>query len=94
MARNWDDKKNRINRQRHGLSFETAWLVFDDPFALTTEDFLDDNGEMRYQTLGLIDDVLIVVAHVYRAIDGDEEPWLITARKAIKNEETYYFRRR
>jgi len=38
MARNWDDKKNAINRARHGLSFETAWLVFDDPFALTVED--------------------------------------------------------
>jgi hypothetical protein len=49
---------------------------------------------MRYQTLGLIGDVLVVVAHVYRVIDGDEEPWLIMARKAIKNEETYYFRRR
>ena len=94
MARNWDDVKNALNKRDHGISFETAWLIFDDPFALMTDDFIDDNRVMRYQTLGLIEGVLVVVAHVYRVIEGNEEPWLIMARKAVKYEETHYFRRR
>jgi uncharacterized DUF497 family protein len=28
----WDPAKNRLNRKRHGLSFEYALEVFDDPF--------------------------------------------------------------
>jgi uncharacterized DUF497 family protein len=91
MARNWDDNKNVINQGRHGLSFETAWLVFDDPFAVTVEDYIDENGEMRYQTLGLIEGVVIFIAHVYRVVDGDEQPWLINARKAVNYEENYYW---
>ncbi len=26
----WDEQKNRANRQKHGISFETAMRVFDD----------------------------------------------------------------
>ena len=70
------------------------YVRFADPFAVTAEDYIDENGEMRYQTLGLIDGVLIFVAHVYRVIDGSEEPWLISARKAVKYEEEIYFRHR
>lgn len=31
----WDEAKNRQNRHKHGVGFETAALVFDDPYALT-----------------------------------------------------------
>ena len=35
MRFEWDDEKNRINQQKHdGLAFETAALVFHDPFAV------------------------------------------------------------
>ena len=49
---------------------------------------------MRYQTLGLIEGVLIVVAHVDRVFDGIEQPSYIMARKAVKYEEKQYFYRR
>ena len=90
MARNWSDEKNVLNKRRHGISFENAWRVFDDPFATSSEDFIDDNGEMRYQTLGMINGLLVMVAHVYRSIEGHSEPWLISARKADKYEEEIY----
>jgi uncharacterized DUF497 family protein len=51
----WDERKNQVNQRRHRLSFEIAQEVFNDPFVFTTEDYIDDNGEMRYQTLGLIE---------------------------------------
>jgi len=31
----WDEEKNRINKRKHGVSFETASLIFDDPHHLT-----------------------------------------------------------
>ena len=34
----WDERKNRINRKKHGVSFETAILAFDDPYHLTRQD--------------------------------------------------------
>ena len=49
----WDDNKNRINRSKHGVSFETAQLVFDDPVHLSRQDRYE-NGEERWQTLGKI----------------------------------------
>ncbi|MBV9267632.1 MAG: BrnT family toxin [Acidobacteriaceae bacterium] len=94
IARNWDDAKNAYNKRVHGISFETAMLVFDDPYSITSEDFIDDNAEVRYQTLGLIEGALVFVAHVYRVIDQVEQPWIISARKAVKNEEIHYVRRR
>jgi uncharacterized DUF497 family protein len=27
----WDEKKDRINRRKHGISFETAARIFEDP---------------------------------------------------------------
>ncbi len=68
--------------------------MFEDDLALTREDYIDENGEMRYQTIGIVAGVLILVAHVERVIDGIETPWLISARKTDKYEETQYSRRR
>jgi uncharacterized protein (DUF4415 family) len=38
MPRSWNDAKNRENKRKHGLSFETAQLVFNDPHALSRPD--------------------------------------------------------
>ena len=37
----WDETKNRENKRRHRLGFETAQLVFDDPLAITIADSYD-----------------------------------------------------
>ena len=34
----WDPKKDLINENKHGISFEDAITVFDDPFALRAPD--------------------------------------------------------
>jgi uncharacterized DUF497 family protein len=34
----WDDRKARLNRTKHGVSFEEAATVFDDEFAVALED--------------------------------------------------------
>lgn len=34
----WDPRKNNVNESKHGISFEDAITVFDDPFALRAPD--------------------------------------------------------
>lgn len=86
----WDETKNGINRQKHRVSFETAQLVFDDPFHVSKQDRIE-NGERRWQTIGLVRGVvLLVVAHTYIEADGQESIRIISARKADKAERRIY----
>ena len=52
MRWTWDHNKNRTNKRTHGLSFETAQLVFDDPLAASRRDPYPD--EQRWQTIGMV----------------------------------------
>jgi uncharacterized protein len=60
MRYEWDENKNERNLEKHGLSFETASLVFDDPNALSIPDRIE-NGEERWQTIGMIENIVIVM---------------------------------
>ena len=62
----WDDAKGAQNLANHGVSFEAARLVFDDPFAVAREDRRQDYGEDRYVVLGMVQDRLLVVAYTLR----------------------------
>ena len=58
-----DEKKSRANMKKHGISFESAQIVFDDPLHMSRQDRGVD-GELRWQTMGLVGDmVVILVAH-------------------------------
>jgi len=87
----WDLRKNKRNRARHGVSFETARLVFDDPRAISTQD-RHDNGEERWQTIGRIGQtVILLVAHTYCDGEANEETVrIISARKATLKERRIY----
>ena len=82
----WDDNKNR----KHGFSFETAQLVFNDPLALSRADTHSDGD--RYQTVGRIGPVLVFVVHTWPYVDhrGDEVGRIIGARKATSHERKAY----
>jgi len=90
MRFTWDEDKNRRNLAKHKISFETARLVFEDPFHVSRLD-RDVEGEERWQTMGLIGSVVVVlVAHTYRE-EGDEAVIrIISARKATSRERRYY----
>lgn len=51
MLYQWDEAKNRINRAKHGVRFEQATKVFDDPFVVDYRHGVED-GEHRYSILG------------------------------------------
>ena len=81
----WDPPKAAANLRTHRVSFVEA--VFDDDFALTSED-PDAVGEERFVTLGLSDiGNLLVVAYTYR---GPDIIRVISAWKANKRQRVLY----
>jgi len=83
----WDDEKARTNLKKHGVDFEEASTIFDDPLFIT---FLDEEhltNEERHITIGLSSkQQLLMVAHTERK----NSIRIISARKATKNEEKFY----
>lgn len=85
-----DSEKDRANRKKHGVSFDLARRVFEDPNHLSTQD-RHEYGEERWQTLGLIGPVAIfLVAHTIEDGNGEEVVRIISARKANKAERRRY----
>jgi uncharacterized protein len=86
----WDEAKNKINQDKHKLDFELAKLVFEDPLHLMRQDRIE-NGEQRWQTLGMVNGLAIVlVAHTWIDDDGEEYIRIISARPALKRERKEY----
>lgn len=87
----WDETKNKRNQRKHGVSFEAAKLVFEDPLHITRQDRTED-GEQRWQTVGMVGDVvLLVVAHTWEDTECDgEHIRIISARRATKVERKVY----
>jgi uncharacterized DUF497 family protein len=83
----WDPVKARLNSAKHGISFEEASTVFDDPLFITFLDEEHSTDEERYITLGLSkSNALLLVAHT----DREGTIRIISARKATKNERRFY----
>ena len=66
LAFEWDDAKATENYARHGVSFELAKKVFNDPFAVERIDDRWDYGEERYIIIGLADREILFVAYTER----------------------------
>lgn len=87
----WDDTKNASNRRKHGIDFETACRVFDDPLHVSRQD-RTENGELRWQTLGMVSGViLLLVAHTWRETPtGEAHIRIVSARRATRLERSIY----
>lgn len=86
MEIEWDSDKARSNLKKHGVRFEDAVQVFDDPDHLTRQDRYQ-NGEWRWQTIGLMHGIIVIlVAHTVRYESGNEVIRIISARKADRRE--------
>ena len=77
----WDEKKNLINLKKHGISLNTARMVFADENRLEWPDLAHSDDEERYKVLGRVGKVLLVI-YTQR---GDATR-LISARKATAKE--------
>lgn len=87
----WDDRKAAINYRKHGIRFEEAALVFNDPLAVSEQDRIE-NGEQRWQTVGMVGGcLLLLVAHTVRLEDkGIEVVRIISARRVDRKERKRY----
>ena len=87
MEFEWDANKAI---RKHGIRFEEAVLVFDDPRHLSRQDRYE-NGEYRWQTIGLVHGIIVImVAHSVRFESGTEVIRIISARKADSKERNRY----
>ena len=83
----WDEKKADENLRKHGVSFEEAKTVFNDPFSVTIYDPDHSIDEQRYIDIGLSSKArLIVVSYSERG----ERIRIISSRKATKKEQRNY----
>lgn len=86
----YNDEKGRINKQKHGISFETAAYVFLDNLRLDFEDEEHSTlDETRWITIGLVRNILTVV-YCERTEDGKDYFRLISARQATPVERRMY----
>jgi uncharacterized DUF497 family protein len=87
VASRWNDGKNEINFQKHGISFEEADSVFDDPLIIVIDDPEHSYEENRHVAIGATcERRLVVVSYTIR----NDEPWLISARTAEARERKKY----
>jgi uncharacterized DUF497 family protein len=90
MSFEWDPEKDRINRAKHGVAFEDAVLVWDDPLMVLSQD-LYATGEPRWIALGRVGvTTILFVVHVYRDEDDEQYIRIISARKATRHERRKY----
>ena len=90
MRFEWDEQKNRQNLRKHDVRFETAMLVFDDPYALTQRDFTSEDEE-RWITVGAIGPgSILLVVHTFYEKQGEEIIRVISARAAESHERRAY----
>jgi uncharacterized protein len=84
----WHRAKAETHFRRHGVSFDLAKTVFQDPFAV---DFLDDrerHGEVRFMIIGMAEGkILLFVAYTER----EERIRIISARRATQYEQDDYY---
>lgn len=88
----WDRRKSRENKRKHGVSFEEAQTIFWDENAIQYYDPDHSKNEDRFIMLGISFLLrVLVVCHCYRAKDSVIR--IISARKADSDEENAYRRK-
>ena len=81
----WDSKQAALNKQKHGISFETAAMVFADENRIERRDNKHSQDEDRWQVIGMVEDILFVV--YTERVDAIR---LIMAREASPKERREY----
>ena len=75
----WDDRKDKTNQKKHGISFDEAQTVFFDDNAIEFYDPDHSENENRFIMLGLSYCLrVLVVCHCLR--ENDSEIRIISAR--------------
>ena len=86
MEFEWDEQKEIINIEKHHISFNIAKQVFNDMNRIEIYDMQHSFEEDRYNTIGMVEDVLFVVY-----TERKEKIRLISARLATEKERSLYY---
>jgi uncharacterized protein len=86
MQFEWDEKKRNANLAKHGIDFADLEPLFGG-LTITVLDGRYDYDEFRFITLGILNGIVMTVAHT----ETDEVIRIISARKATRYEEESYF---
>ena len=84
----WDPEKDRINQDKHGLSFDEVTELFTrdvDVLEIHDEDHSDE--EERFIAIGPVGDEVVVVVYTER---NDDVIRIVSARRATKKEIELY----
>ncbi len=83
----WDDRKEKSNIRKHGISFHDAATVFGDVLAWTFSDPDHSNSEDRFITIGCSKTrKTLVISHT----DREDRIRIISARQATPREKRQY----
>ena len=67
MEFEWDDAKDKLNQQKHGVSFIEAQIAFIDNHRIIAEDLQHSNEkEQRYFCFGKVDGEIVTVRFTMR----------------------------
>jgi uncharacterized DUF497 family protein len=84
----WDEKKAASNLRKHGIEFEVAVRVFRATVQAEWIDDREDYGEERWNVLGFVDGLDLLVTYTVRGADIR----ILSARMATKYEREKYWR--
>lgn len=84
----WDPNKNELNKEKHGISFETAIEVWEDPDAYDAVDYAHSVDEERFEIYGYIESLDEVYRVVYTEPDENTKR-IITAYTSAQIERLY-----
>jgi len=62
----WDERKDRLNQKKHGVSFSLAQYAFGDPNRVVAEDTVHSTSEKRYYCMGPTGGGILTVRFTYR----------------------------
>ena len=89
MVFEWDENKDRINKKKHGISFEVAVRVFLDDMRIEKIDFAHSTvDEERINIIGRVEDMIILFVVT---TERSGKIRIISARRAEKKEEEEYY---
>ena len=63
----WDQKKDKLNRRKHGVSFAAAQFAFLDPKRVIVKDLKHSKKEQRFFCIGRVGEGIMTVRFTYRA---------------------------
>ena len=86
MEFEWDENKNKSNKQKHGIDFNDTKEVFKDENSKIAHDLRKDYGEDRWKIIGKTYGSIVSVIYTVR----NKVIQIISARKASINERDEY----